>query len=83
MSAPGSFKKRGAAGNRGRGRGGNRSASSDSSSSEVDVTRQQFSLKFDDQPNCEKKAIKAPTFECTNCKAILSHFSELQKMGAS
>ena len=79
MSAPGSFKKK----NAGRGRGiGNRSASSDSLSSEVDVTRQQFSLKFDDQPACQKRAIKALTFECTSCRAILSHFSELQKIGA-
>ena len=77
-SAPGSIKRKSAG--RGRGRGA-RSASVDSSSSEVDVTKQQFSLKFDDQPNCEKKAIKVPTFECKNCKAIMSHFSELQKIG--
>ena len=64
-----------------------RSASSSSSSSassvaSIDVARQQFSLKFDNQPDCEKKAIKAPRFECKRCKAILSHFSELQKVGA-
>lgn len=59
-----------------------RSASSSSSSSEmsqIDVSKQQFSLKFDNQPECEKKAIKAPRFECKNCKAIFSHFSEIEK----
>ena len=44
-----------------------RSASSSSSSSSesiasVDVARQQFSLKFDNQPECEKKAIKGARF---------------------
>lgn len=75
MSAPGNIKRKSTGGAKRRGRGANRSASADSSSSEVDVTRQQFSLKFDDQPNCEKNSIKAPIFECRSCSAILSHFS--------
>ena len=38
---------------RGKGRGRSASSSSSSSSSSsVDVTRQQFSLKFDNQPDC-------------------------------
>lgn len=43
---------------------------------------QQFSVKFDNQPDCEKKAIKGKLFECNNCKAYLSSSSELQKIEA-
>jgi hypothetical protein len=43
------------------------------------VARQQFSVKFDNQPSCEKKALKQETFECKKCKAYLNCFSELTK----
>lgn len=63
--------------NRSRKRKGGRSRSASSESEGPDVTHQQFSLKFDNQPECERKAIKGPRFECKNCQAILSHYSEL------
>lgn len=37
----------------------------------------QFSLKFDDQKEIEKKAVEAKLVRCTNCQAILTSQSTI------
>jgi hypothetical protein len=41
------------------------------------INTQQFSVKFDDQDDCEKKCIEANRIECLDCGAILTAQSSI------
>ncbi len=57
----------------------NRNSRSRSSSSESQkgsqINAQQFSVKFDNQKECEKKAIPFKVIECPKCGAFLNSLS--------
>ena len=55
------------------GKGRQRSASAES----VDINTDQFSVKFEDQPECEKRAIDFKVVECSRCGAFLNSHSRV------